>query len=78
MGKISTAKKYRGCNRDAGAFHPLEVLEAKKEKVQDEKKEFVSAEEAALSRGQRKRLAKKMQKLRKSMSYIVHLNIFSI
>ena len=41
MGKISTAKKYRGCNRDAGAFHPLEVLEAKKEKVQDEKKEFV-------------------------------------
>jgi hypothetical protein len=71
MGKVAKEKKHRGIHRDAGAFHPLEIEEAKLETVQDMNnkgtavKSLVDKASSGLSRGQRKRKAKRVQKLRK-------------
>jgi hypothetical protein len=77
MGKILKEKIYRGNLRGAGAFHPLEKLEAKKVDFAPPQPE-VSQESTPkpelnnedtpshLSRGQRKRLAKRVQLSRKS------------
>jgi hypothetical protein len=74
MGKILKEKKYRGNLRDAGAFHPLEKLEAKKVEFATEvsqesapKPELNNEDQPShLSRGQRKRLAKRIQLSKKS------------
>ena len=74
MGKILKEKKYKGNLRDAGAFHPLEKLEAKKVEFAPEvtqestpKPEFSKEDTPShLSRGQRKRLAKRIQLSKKS------------
>ncbi len=74
MGKILKEKKFRGNLRDGGAFHPLEKLEAKKvefapEVAQESTPKAESNSDVTpshLSRGQRKRLAKRVQLSRKS------------
>mmetsp|Transcript_12466 Transcript_12466/g.24728 ORF Transcript_12466/g.24728 Transcript_12466/m.24728 type:complete len:171 (+) Transcript_12466:57-569(+) len=73
MGKVVKQKQHRGVHRGAGAFHPEEVSEAAAERgaaeVEVNDGHEVEAHKAsnllALSRGQRKRLAKKVAAERK-------------
>jgi hypothetical protein len=77
MGKILKEKRFRGNLRDAGAFHPLEKLEAKKVEFAPEathessQKPELNIEDTPshLSRGQRKRLAKRVQLSKKRKFY---------
>ena len=78
MGKFLVEKKHRKVHRDAGAFHPLEIQEAKsaarstlqENNTKSDLDEDSPAGLSALSRGQRKRKAKRVQKLRKSTNLL--------